>query len=452
MEFGFLSLLPIVVVLLLAFVCRNVLIALLGGLLTGFMVLSARADGLLLSVGCITDVVTSSWSLKSIIFCLLIGAFVFIIEASGGVGGIVDYLNVQKQIIKSPFAAELLAFTVGILLFLDGISSIVISGVASRAFFDVLDVPRHRLAYIIDSTSSPVAWLIPINGAGAFLVAMLSGQVSAGVLHGDVFVYIIDAVFFQLYSVFSILAVAISIIFRNNKKHYYSVNHISLHQFKTDIPKNKGSKAYNIVIPLLVLVISNIIYLLISGNGNLSKGDASSSLLFSVLFVLFFSSIFYYLQGIVSIVKYLKWCVKGIISFMQIIFIFALSFALSNLIQQLDTGSYIAGICVEVESAFLPVLVFLVGVLISFSTGTSSGTIAILIPLSMPLAVNLGVDIPIVIGAIISSAVFGDHCSPISDSTILSAMIAEISVMEHVKTQWLLLLPMGIIPMLELLM
>ena len=123
----------------------------------------------------------------------MIGAFVYVIESSGGVNGMVEYLTEKKRLVKSKFGAQLLAYLLGIFLFIDGTSSIIISSITSKPLFDRFKLPRERLAYITDSTSSPVAWLIPFNAAGAFLMTMIGSQVSKGVIEGDPMKIIISA-------------------------------------------------------------------------------------------------------------------------------------------------------------------------------------------------------------------------------------------------------------------
>ena len=117
-------------------------------------------------------------------------------------------------------------------------------------------------------------------------------------------------------------------------------------------------------------------------------------------------------------------------NFLQIIIMLVLAFALSNLMEKLNLGSYIAEMSKNMNPIFLPTVIFLMGSVISFATGTSGGTTAILIPIAIPMAAKLAVDIHLAIGAVVSSAVFGDHCSPISDSTILASMISEVPVMK----------------------
>ncbi|MGZ2370214.1 Na+/H+ antiporter NhaC family protein [Ancylomarina sp. YFZ004] len=413
----------------------------MGGILLGVAILIYKEESFSYGIKCFTDVLFNGWSVKSLLFCFLIGAFVFIIEASGGVEGLVHDLTVKKQLVTSAWSAQLLAYLIGLLLFIDGVSSIVVAGVASRPLFDKLNVSRHKLAYIIDSTASPVAWLFPVNGAGAFLMVMIGSQISAGVIDGEAFGFILSALPFQLYGIFSILLVGLGIF--SGKELAVMKRQVSFRDvqdndtliFKTDLPQGTIARSRNMLLPLLLLLILNFGILFISGEGSLIKGDGASALALSGVLTLILTGLFYHRQGLADFRKYLKWCFHGMSDFLEIVIILALAFTMSNVIKSLDTGTYIASLCGNVNVAWLPLIVFLVGILISFATGTSGGTVAILIPITLPLAAGLDANISLILGAIISSAVFGDHCSPISDSTILSSMIAEIPVMEHVRTQ-----------------
>jgi len=430
MESNWLSLIPVLLAIVLAFTMRNVFLSLLAGIISAGIILDIRTSTNFVGLNSIYQVFQDDWAAKSILFCLMIGAFVYVIEVSGGVRGMVEYLTEKKSIVKSRLGAQLIAYLIGLVLFIDATSSIVISGVAARPLFDHFDISRKKLAYITDSTSSPVAWLIPFNAAGAFLIAMIGGQVSAGVVNLDPMSTIISAMRYQLYGIISIAVVAI-VIFRDgrgetikNRKTENVYKSSENDASDSDITPN----AYNMLVPILILVTS-IFSIMIS------TGDGSSGIYIGIIMTLIATGIYYILRGVTSIEDYFKWIVTGMSNYLGVTMILTLAFAFSSLVSRLGTGAFIASISAGMNPIFLPVMIFMVGAIMSFATGTSGGTVAILIPIALPMAMTLHVDIPIIIGAIISGGVFGDHCSPISDSTILSSMIAEIHVMEHVKNQ-----------------
>nr|WP_276575912.1 Na+/H+ antiporter NhaC family protein [Oceanirhabdus seepicola] len=425
-----------------AFAAKNVFIALLSGIIAAGIILDVNTGIVFTGLNSIYQVFQDDWAAKSILFCLMIGAFVYVIEASGGVHGMVEYLTEKRKVVKSKIGAQLLAYLLGIFLFIDATSSIVISGVASRPLFDRFDVSREKLAYITDSTSSPIAWLIPFNAAGAFLIAMIGGQVSAGIIDVDPMSVVISAIPFQLYGILSILLVGVVIFTDKHRKketQWVKLNtgerevedYSSEEIFEGDITPN----AKNMLIPLALLVGSIFVIMIITGDGNILKGDGSAGIYIGAIITLIVTGIYYIAQGITKTETYMKWVMKGMGNYLGVTMILVLAFAFSDLVSQLGTGEFIASISSNVNPAFVPVMIFIVGAMMSFATGTSAGTVAVLIPIAIPMAAALGVSIPLTLGAIISGSVFGDHCSPISDSTILSSMIAEVHVIDHVKTQ-----------------
>jgi len=438
MDYGWISLLPLVIALLLAFIIKDVFIALLSGVISSGLILSYYGDEVFKGLNSIADVFLDGWAVRSILFCLMIGAFVHIIEVSGGVRGLLILLTEERKLVTSKRRAELLAYLIGLLLFIEATSSTVISGISAKPFFDKYGVSREKLAYITDSTSSTIAWLFPLNAAGAFLMAMIGTQISAGTIGGDPFSYVVKSIPFQLYSIFAIALVGVTIVTGKDLKVMETHSKSNLKDVETlpDKEKNiKEPRARNMILPTVVLVGSIFGNLYITGEGAISSGDGAGAVFNGIIITLILTGFYYAIQGVVKPKRYIEWCIEGMSNFLQITIILVLAFSLSNLLSQLGLGFYMAEISHNMNPVFLPVLVFLVGSLTSFATGTSGGTAAILLPIAIPMAVNLGVDIHLIIGAVISSAVFGDHCSPISDSTILASMISEVPVMNHVKTQ-----------------
>lgn len=438
MDYGWVSILPMAVALILSFAIRDVFIALLSGVITSELILSYYGGEIFTGLNSIADVFSHGWAVRSILFCLMIGSFVQIIEASGGVRGLLILLSEERKVINSKRGAELLAYIMGLLLFIEGTTSTVISGVSAKPFFDRYGVSREKLAYITDSTSSPIAWLFPLNAAGALLMAMMGTQISAGTIGGDPFSHVVKSVPFQLYSIFAIILVGVTIVTGKDLEvmKTYPTDNLRNNETSEDRGKNiKEPKARNMILPTMVLVVSIFRILYITGEGSITSGNGATAIFNGIIITLGVTGIYYMIQGIVGIQEYIEWCVEGMSNFLRITIILVLAFALSSLLGRLGLGSYIAELSRDMNPTLLPMVIFLAGSLLSFATGTSGGTAVVLIPIAIPVAVRLGVDIHLTLGAVVSSAVFGDHCSPVSDSTILSSMISEVSVMDHVRTQ-----------------
>lgn len=269
-------------------------------------------------------------------------------------------------------------------------------------------------------------------------MTMIGSQISAGTITGDPFVYVLKSMPFQLYSIFAIILVGITIITGKDLKVMSSFIGDDLTTIETPLKKNdhiKNPRARNMILPTIILISSIFGIFYITGKGSISSGNGAVAIFNGIIITLILTGIYYIFQGIVKPKTYIEWCIEGMANFLQITIVLVLAFTLSNLMEKLSLGSYIAQMSTNMNPMLLPAVIFLMGSIVSFATGTSGGTAAILIPIAIPMAAKLGVDIHLTIGAVVSSAVFGDHCSPISDSTILASMISEVPVMNHVKTQ-----------------
>lgn len=431
METGWLSLLPVIIAIILSFTIRNVFLSLTSAILTSGAILFMKGYDVFHGINSIAGVFSQEYAVKSVLFCLMIGAFVHIIEASGGVDGMVFYLTGKKQVIRSKKGAQLLAYLTGLLMFIDATSSVVVTGVTSRPIFDHFSIPRKKLSYIADSTSSPIAWLMPFNAAGAFLTAMIGAQVSNGTIEGDPMSVIISTIPFQLYAIVSVIMVAAVILFGKSDRDgedNRGIQKASQEDHDIENPAKKPARIQNFAVPM-ILFLSSVFGLIFSGS------DASSAIYVGVMATLIISGIYYYMNGTCNISEYSEWVVEGMKSYFSVTVILVMAFAFSSLVTELGTGRYIASISSGANPSFIPVVIFIIGAIMSFATGTSAGTIGVLIPIVFPMASTLGIAVPVVLGAVISGGIFGDHCSPISDSTILSSMVAEVNVMEHVDNQ-----------------
>ncbi|VVS91132.1 Na+/H+ antiporter NhaC family protein [Desulfoluna spongiiphila] len=426
---GIVSLAPVTLTLLLTFYSRNIILALFAGVFAGGILLDSAQGTLFAGINGIAAVFENSWCAKAILFVLMTGSLVHVIEQSGGVKGFVRLLTVKQRAVKSVLGAEVLAYLLGMVLFVDTTVSIVVRGVAIRPLFDAHKGNREKLSYIIDSTSASVAFLSPATGAGAFLAALIGVQVSGGVISGDPFTLVLQAVPFQVYSMVSIVIAGLAIV---GRKEVVSKGAVARQTEADSHPERSqgvpASGAVNMLLPL-GLFIAGVFGLMVL------TGDGSTSIFTGILLTLVVTGVFYTVRGIVDTQGYIAWCIQGMASYLEIALVLTLSFALSNLLNQLGTGAYLAGFGHHVHPALVPAMVFVGGALISFMSGTGGGTLSILVPISIPLAAAMDVNIPLVLGACGSGAVFGDHCSPISDTTILSAKVAGVGGMDHVRAQ-----------------
>ena len=185
-----------------------------------------------------------------------------------------------------------------------------------------------------------------------------------------------------------------------------------------------------------LMVIMMPIGLYITGNGDLMEGSGSTSVFWAVLTAIVGGGIFYMVQGIFSLKESVDLFFKGLGGLMPLALLMMLAFAIGDTCKQLGTGPYVANLTEAwLSPGLVPALLFIVSAFIAFSTGTSWGTFGIMIPIGIPIVELMGADLSITIGSILSGGIFGDHCSPISDTTIISSMASASDHIDHVRTQ-----------------
>jgi Na+/H+ antiporter NhaC len=198
--------------------------------------------------------------------------------------------------------------------------------------------------------------------------------------------------------------------------------------------KDVDAKVSNLLIPISVMMISLFISLYITGEGSILKGSGSSAIFYSILSTLVAMFILYIKD--MGVKSYLFNLYDGAKSMLGIGLILLLAFMIGDVTQTLHTGDYLASFVSDfMNNYYLAAVIFLISSLMAFATGSSWGTFSIMIPIAIPLAISMDMHVPLLIGAVISGGVFGDHCSPISDTTIISSVAAGCDHIEHVKTQ-----------------
>lgn len=205
--------------------------------------------------------------------------------------------------------------------------------------------------------------------------------------------------------------------------------------YDTDIPSEKKPLARNMVAPLLFLVASIFTLLLISGNGNIANGDGSMSVFSAGVLTLIFSALFYKIQGICTVDRYISWVIEGMTGMFSLTMILVLAYSFSSMLSVLGTASYIASFTAYLPGSFILPASLLIAAVISYATGTSGGTVSLLVPILIPVAYASGIPLQYMIGVIISGSVFGDQSSPISDSVILSSTMTGTEIINHVRTE-----------------
>lgn len=379
-----------------------------------------------------------------ILFTLVIGALIVTLEASGGVRGFVAWIE-EKQWVRTPRGARLMAWIVGTVIFIESNICVLVAGSLSRPLFDRYRISREKLSYLLDSTSAPVCVLIPLNAWGAYVLGILGTLGVANAL--GIFV---EAIIYNFYAIFAWLLSGFVAVtgwgIAGMKKaearvqsgqllRAGSVPALDTALFAPDPEVSGRPRASTMIIPIVTMIVMMPVGLYITGGGDVTAGSGSTAVLWSVLMALFVTWMLLLPSG-ATVDQLTRIALRGAGGLVGLAAILTLALALGNVTRELGTGPYVAGMVGGVFPPYvlLP-LVFLVGAGISFATGTSWGTFAIMIPIAVPTATALGLPLAPFLAASLSGGIFGDHASPISDTTIISSMAAAVDHIDHVRTQ-----------------
>ena len=378
---------------------------------------------------------SESWITKTVLFALLVGSIIKLISRSGGVDGFVNYLSKKEKGIDSPKGALFLAYFLGVVIFIESSITSLVAGTVAKPLCDKNGVSRAKLAFVCDSTSAPVCSLIPFNAWGALLLGLIVTAISDNVIVGEGVPLLVESILFNFYSLIILVMVFLVILFDIN---IGAMKEAKAVPFKEEIVEEGTHRSpLLMVLPLLVLIAMVPLSLLYTGNGDILKGSGSTSVFYAVVTTLIFTYIYYLIGGYMKHKEYFSTLYEGIADMIPIVLILLLAFLIGNVIKELGTANYLAMQMQElnISVALLPALIFLVSALTAFSTGTSWGTFSIMMPIALGLAGSFDLHIPLMIGAVISGGIFGDHVSPISDTTIISSMASGCDHIEHVRTQ-----------------
>lgn len=435
------SLLPPFIAISLALLTRQVYLALFAGIWLGYFLLGdasplvALGDAIEASIG----VLASAGDARVIVFTLVIGAFILTLERSGAVKGFVQFLERARWVNNGPRSAWL-AYLIGIVIFIESNITVLVAGTVARPLFDRFKMAREKLAYIIDSTSAPICILIPLNAWGAFNLGLLDGlgvENPIGVL--------LATIPLNLYALSAVLLTAL-VIGRNfdigpmkAAEARARAGQGEQHGMAVGLPADFGkapARAGNMLWPVAALILVMPVGLYVTGQGDLFAGSGSKSVLWASLTGLLVVSVLVLAQRTMNLEQLTHTWLEGAGRMLPIAVILLLALALGAVAKSLGTGQFVAGLVGDSVPVWaLPVSFFLVSGLIAFAVGSSWGTFSIMLPIAIPVAAALSLEPTLFVAAVLSGGIFGDHASPISDTTIVSSLAAGTDHMDHVTTQ-----------------
>ncbi|NKB31782.1 MAG: C4-dicarboxylate ABC transporter [Pseudomonadales bacterium] len=446
-EPNFLSIVPPLFAIILAIATRQVIISLSIGIWIGYCILASvnPLSGLALGIEGVINVFSDAGDTRVLIFTLVIGGLIATIEKAGGVRGFIHLLE-SKSWVDKPSKAKWLAYFTGVVVFIESNITLLVAGSISRPLFDRYKVAREKLAYIIDSTSAPICIMIPLNAWGAIIISLTASASIENPL--QVF---IAAIPFNLYPIIVVLFSAF-VIWRN-----INIGPMRAAQERTErgellwpnatpmvdpsiLSSQEASgpndKARYMIVPIAAMVLTMPISLYITGDGVISDGSGSTSVLWSVLFALLTAWMIVLAEKRSSVDELMHTFLKGAGGLLPVAMILLFALALGDVANSLGTGVYVAALAEEsIPLALMLPLLFLISSVIAFSIGSSWGTFAIMIPLAIQISLSLDLDPALFLAAVLSGSVFGDHASPISDTTVVASMASATDHIDHVRTQ-----------------
>ncbi|MDV2684401.1 Na+/H+ antiporter NhaC family protein [Alkalihalophilus lindianensis] len=447
---GILSLLPAIIAILIAIISKNVIISLFTGLFVGVLIL-ANGRPIQATMETIGDYLfpqlTDSYNAAVLVLLVFIGGFVALMEKSGGAAA---FAKSTIRFINTKAKAQLSAWFGGIIVFFSDLGTPLIVGPVFEKIYDKIKISREKLAWIIDSTSSPVAVLIPFIGWGVYIMGLIRQEFDNINLTDSEFTTFVQAIPFQFYSFLVILMVPLVALtkleFGAMAKAERRVQETGELYWKTSKPLRKTdelndgviSKPLLIWAPLLVLFVTLFGLLITFGFPfePVAGGDFRIALSTAYLFASILLIVLMVLYKVKKINETFEIYLSGMQKMMYVAITLVLAWALGTVLSEMGTALYIVEIMEgNVPGYIVPAILFIAGALMSFATGSSWGTYAIMIPLAIPMAVGLDAHMLVCIGAVLSGGMFGDHCSPISDTTVLSSTGAGCDHIDHVKTQ-----------------
>lgn len=491
---GWLSILPPLIAIVLALAFKQVIVSLALAIFSGALILyqwnplTAFARSI---DAIIAPALSSGDHAKIVVFTMLIGGMVALVSRSGGTHGIVERIH---RYATTPRRGQVAAWVMGVLIFFDDYANTLIVGSTMRPVTDRLRISREKLAYIVDSTAAPVASLFPISTWIGFEVGLIAAAFTQLGIPFNPYVTFVESIPYRFYPIFAlVLGFTIAFACRD----FGPMLKAELRASETgDVvapgdkpladysesalapPADAPKRAINAFLPILTVVLVTVGGMYVSGASGLNRADhpqlsvwlrevfsnASSidSLLWASLSAVVVALFLALSQRILTLGESMDALTEGFKSMLLAVVVLVLAWGIGTVTGELHTADFVVGMTEGVLSPhWFPVLVFIASAAIAFATGTSWGTMAILMPLAIPIIHRLAlaggnaVESPNyhifmlgTVSSVLAGSVWGDHCSPISDTTILSSMGAACDHIAHVRTQLPYALVIGVLGML----
>lgn len=474
---GILSILPPLIAIILALIFRQVVVSLMFGVYLGAVFIydfNPLTGFLRLIDTYIINAIADPSHIQVIVFTLLFGGVIGLISKSGGTRGIANLVTSFARTRRSSLIATWFS---GILIFFDDYANSLVVGNLMRPVTDKMRISREKLSFFVDATAAPVASIFIVSSWIGYEVGLIQNGLNSVGSTENAYDIFLQTIPYRFYPIVMLIFVFMTAFLQRDFGPMYKAEKRAVEEGKlnregaavskdltetSEIFGNEDkAKWYNGIIPIAVIVVVTIIGLIYTGvdslkaqgisdytvRGVIGNSDSYAALLWGSFSACLVAAVMVMWQKIMTLSETIDAWFLGLRSMLLAVIILSLAWSIGNITQDMKTADYIISIISDtVNPRLLPVIVFLVCALTSFATGTSWGTMAIMMPIVIPLAHSVSVlnhygsvDYDIILHGVISSvlagSVFGDHCSPISDTTILSSMASGCDHIEHVRTQ-----------------
>lgn len=466
MEGTIFSIIPPLLMLILVILTRRILISLGAGIIVGALFIhdfhiieTLKEIWLVFYEIFVSDGAINLGNIYLLVFLILLGMMTAFLQASGGSRAFGEWM--MKRV-KTRAGAQLMTGVLGIIIFIDDYFTSLAVGQIARPVTDRHRVSRVKLAYLIDSSAAPVTVMSPISSWGAYIIGLLGGLFATyGITEFTPLEAFIKTIPYNFYAIAAVLLVFLVAWLQ------IDVGSMRIHEKRAiekgqvldpnqknipgdlgdEINAHQGGKVYHLFLPIMVLFIVTVLAMIVTG-AMASEGDINIFTIFENTDV----NLSLFIGGLAAVIVSLffhlgqskpkestgKILVEGTKTMLPAIYILVLAWMIGSIIGKLETGTYLAGLVeqISIDASFLPLLFFIIAGFMALSTGTSWGTFGIMLPIGVEVMIIADPSLLLAtLAAVLAGAVFGDHCSPISDTTILSSTGAGSNMMDHVITQ-----------------
>lgn len=458
MEVGFWAIVPPLLTIVLAIITKEVLLSLFIGVYTGCLIIVGwnPLAGMEKMVEIIVAKLTDPWNMQVLIIVVMLGGLIGLLTRSGGSTA---FGNLLGRRIKTKKGAQGATWLIGLMIFFDDYFNALTNGAIMRPISDKFGVSREKLSYIIDSTAVGICLIVPLSSWVAFLCSLIADSYATAGVEEDAFKAFLMCIPYNYYAWLSIIMVIVVVALgldfgpmAKAEKRTAETGALCDKTFSgggaddddfSSIEQQKGS-AIDLLAPIILLIVLAIIFMLYTGGyfesfsvlDAVNNMDGMLALTYAVSISVIFAIIFYAVKKLSKASDSIAAFVVGTKSMLFVVILLAFAWSIGGVGDELDTAGYVASLFVgNVPGFLIAFIIFAFSCVMTFSTGATWGTYAIMIPLAVPLAFAMDISVYACIAAVIGGGGFGNHCSPLADTAILSSAASNIRHTDHIKTQ-----------------